>query len=114
MGFAALFIKMTPIQADEIISAGQVLPVLGGLRVLETPGHTPGHISLFSPSSGVLFTGDSIIARDGRLVRSLPDLTWDETKADESARKQAALGARIVCPGHGLVVMEAAHKFPKV
>jgi len=114
MGVVSRFIKAAPIRADEILSEGQVLPVLGGLHVVETPGHTPGHVSLFSPSTGILFTGDSIIAREGGLVRSIQALTWDEAQADESARQQAALGAHIVCPGHGPVVMNATDKFPKI
>ena len=114
MAFAGRFIKAAPISADEIIREGQVLPVLGGLHVFETAGHTPGHISLFSPSTGVLFTGDSIISRQEGLVRSLPALTWDEARADDAVRKQSALGACIVCPGHGSVVKEATNKFPKV
>lgn len=113
MGVAGRLMKAVPIRADEILREGQVLPILGGLRVVETPGHTPGHISLFSPSTGILFTGDSIVARDGGLVRSVPRNTWDEAKADESARKQAVLGARIVCSGHGPVVVDAADKFPR-
>jgi len=85
---------------------------LGGLQVLETPGHTPGHISLFSPAVGVLFCGDSMVSNEKGLLGSRPGITWDETKARESERKQAGLGARIVCSGHGPVVMDAAGKFP--
>ncbi len=107
-----LVFRPTPVEVEEILSEGQVLPVLNGLQVLETPGHTPGHISLFSPSAGVLFTGDSIVSRDGRLVGSLPALTWDAEKAAESVRKQAALGARVVCSGHGPVVSNALGKMP--
>ena len=114
MGIMLYFMQPREVQADVILSEGQILPVLGGLRVVETPGHTPGHISLFSPSTGILFTGDSIVTREGELVRSVKANTWDEAKADESARKQAALGAQIVCPGHGAVVKEAANKFPKL
>lgn len=114
MGVASLIMKARPIPADEIIKEGQILPVLGGLHVLETAGHTPGHISLFSPSTGILFTGDSIISHHEELSRSLPQLTWDEANADEAARKQAALGAHIVCPGHGPVIKEAINKFPKI
>lgn len=93
-----------PVTADERVKDGQVLPVLGGLRVIATPGHTPGHISLFAPSVGVLFTGDSIISQGGTLHCSRGANTWDEAQAAESMRLQAALGARIICPGHGPVV----------
>jgi glyoxylase-like metal-dependent hydrolase (beta-lactamase superfamily II) len=109
-----LFMRPAPVQSDEILSDGQVLPILGGLRVVETPGHTPGHISLFSPLSGILFSGDSIISRVGMLVKSAPANTWDEAQAADSARRQASLGAKIVCPGHGSVVREASGKFPQV
>ncbi|HUH98731.1 MAG TPA: MBL fold metallo-hydrolase [Anaerolineales bacterium] len=114
LGILRPLVKAAPIRVDEILSAGQVLPVLGGLQVLETPGHTPGHISLYSPSTGILFSGDSIVSRDGGLLRSIPANTWDEAKADESARRQAALGAQIVCCGHGAVIRDAAGKFPRV
>jgi hypothetical protein len=39
-------------------------------------------------------------------------VTWDEAKARESESKQAALGARIVCSGHGPVVMNAIGRYP--
>jgi glyoxylase-like metal-dependent hydrolase (beta-lactamase superfamily II) len=106
------FMKATPVRVDEIVAEGQILPALGGLHVLETPGHTPGHISLFAPAIGVLFCGDSMVANEKGLQGSRPGLTWNETSARESERKQAGLGARIVCSGHGPVVMDAAGKFP--
>lgn len=106
------FIKATPFQVHEIIAEGQTLPALGGLHVVETSGHTPGHISLFAPSVGVLFCGDSMVSEAKGLLGSRPGITWNEAKARESERKQAGLGAHIVCSGHGPVVMEAAGKFP--
>jgi glyoxylase-like metal-dependent hydrolase (beta-lactamase superfamily II) len=42
------------------LSDGDVLPVAGGIQVIHTPGHTPGHISLLHSDSGVLITGDAI------------------------------------------------------
>ncbi len=109
---ARRFFKPEPVKVDELLAEGQTLPVLGGLQVLETPGHTPGHISLFSPSTGVLFVGDSIVSRDGRLVGSIPANTWDAEKAAASVRKQTALSPQIVCSGHGPFVMDAASKMP--
>jgi glyoxylase-like metal-dependent hydrolase (beta-lactamase superfamily II) len=127
---ARLF-KPAPVQADELLTDGQVLPVLGGpgndpqisqikqiggggLLVVETSGHTPGHISLYARSAGVLFCGDSMVSEENGLRGSRGANNWDQAKADESVRKQTALGARIVCSGHGPVVMDAAGKFPNV
>jgi len=106
------FFKATPFQIHEIIAEGQTLPVLDGLQVVETPGHTPGHISLFAPSIGILFCGDSMVSDEKGLHGSRSGLTWNDAKARESERKQAGLGAQTVCSGHGPVVKEAGGKFP--
>jgi glyoxylase-like metal-dependent hydrolase (beta-lactamase superfamily II) len=108
-----LFVKVAPFQVHETLTDGQVLPVLGGLRVVETPGHTPGHISLFAPEAGILFCGDSMVTYDNNIdddPRSAA--TWDQTSAKASIVKQSLLGAHIVCSGHGPVVTDAAGKFP--
>jgi glyoxylase-like metal-dependent hydrolase (beta-lactamase superfamily II) len=110
---AGLF-KPTTVQVDELLSDGQTFPVLGGLRVVETPGHTPGHVSFFAPSAGILFCGDSIVSEEAGLRGSRGANNWDQAKSDESVRKQAALGASIVCSGHGPVVKDAADKFPLI
>jgi glyoxylase-like metal-dependent hydrolase (beta-lactamase superfamily II) len=81
---------------------------------VETPGHTPGHISLFAPSAGILFTGDSLVSEGDQLIPSREAYSWDQAQALESVKKQAALGARVVCPAHGPVVKDAAGKFPEV
>ena len=51
---------------EELVD-GQVLDVAGGLRVLHTPGHTPGHVSLLHEASGVLITGDAIFNMASRM-----------------------------------------------
>ena len=45
---------------DGTFADGDVLPVGGGIRVVHTPGHTPGHCSFLHPRSGVLLTSDAI------------------------------------------------------
>lgn len=110
--FLSVF-KQKPAHVDQLLDDGEELPIAGGLRVVATPGHTPGHISLYSPAFRVLFCGDSMEAgRDGRLRRSPRTRTWNEEAAIESVRTQQALGAEIVCAGHGPVVRPAADEFP--
>ena len=106
------FMRPKPVKIDEFLTDGQILPIAGGLRVIDTSGHTPGHISLFAAASGVLFCGDSMVTDEAGIHGSRPGLTWDAAKAEQAVRRQAALGARIVCSGHGPVVMDAAGKFP--
>jgi glyoxylase-like metal-dependent hydrolase (beta-lactamase superfamily II) len=49
-----------PVDVARELVDGEVLPVAGGLRVVHTPGHSPGHVSLLHEPSGVLITGDAI------------------------------------------------------
>jgi glyoxylase-like metal-dependent hydrolase (beta-lactamase superfamily II) len=97
--------RISPAHVDEHISEGHVLPVMNGLQVMDTRGHTPGHLSFFAPSLGILFSGDSLVSVKNRLVGSRKHVTWDQDKADASVLKQLALKARMVCAGHGSVVL---------
>lgn len=106
------FFKAKSFQVDEMLTESERLPVLGGLRVVETPGHTPGHISLYAMNAKILFCGDSMVSGENGLQGSRPVVTWDANKARESVSKQAELGATIVCSGHGPVVREADGRFP--
>jgi len=49
-----------PAPVSDELTDGQVLPVAGGLRVVHTPGHSPGHASYLHEGSGVLVTGDAL------------------------------------------------------
>lgn len=48
------------VPVGETFTDGQVVPFAGGLEVVHTPGHSPGHAAYLHRSSGVLITGDSI------------------------------------------------------
>ncbi len=100
----ALFGRMfraEPAAVDEILEPGQVLPLLGGLQVLDSAGHTPGHLSFFSPATGVLFAGDSITVHGRKLETAMAGTTWDRDRAQRSYEMELALQPRYVCAGHG-------------
>ncbi|GIM98183.1 MBL fold metallo-hydrolase [Paractinoplanes toevensis] len=71
-----------------------------GLRIVETPGHTLGHISVLEPSTGILIAGDAL-RNQGTLQGSAPENTTDEAKAAASVRKLAGLDIKAILPGHG-------------
>ena len=69
-----------PCQVDTLLRHGDELPVLGGLRVIHTPGHTPGHIALHLPGRGLLIAGDALQVRGAQLTPPARLVTedWDE------------------------------------
>ncbi len=79
---------------------------LGGrtLEVIETPGHTPGDITLFDRENGLLFSGDCMLKyMDVLLV--VPQ-TVSVAKYAESMHKLTALeGVRGFCSGHDRCIM---------
>jgi glyoxylase-like metal-dependent hydrolase (beta-lactamase superfamily II) len=87
-------------RVDQRVRPGETLSVHGGIEVVDTAGHTLGHVAYFLPVDGVLVAGDCVNNSDG-LVASPPRLTADEDKARVAVRTIAALRPRTLCMGHG-------------
>lgn len=82
----------------------------GSLRVVATPGHTPGHLSYFDERDGTLYAGDALVTVGGRVhvpgfgpwYFPLPAMaTWHRPTALASARKLMELPIRRYAAGHG-------------
>lgn len=96
-------------EVDIQLEGSEVLKPLGGLRVVYTPGHTPGSISLFSPVKKMLIVGDAL-DRCGRGI--LPPhkmISTDMRQAVDSIREIARLDFDILCFGHGRPFIGDAH-----
>jgi glyoxylase-like metal-dependent hydrolase (beta-lactamase superfamily II) len=79
---------------------------VGGFVVIETPGHTPGHLALWRESDRVLILGDVLFHRNPVTMRSglrepFGFATFDPAMNRASARQLAALEPAVVCFGHG-------------
>jgi hydroxyacylglutathione hydrolase len=95
-----------PVKVDRILYDGDVIDLGGetGLRVLHTPGHSPGSISLWMPSKKALFSADAVpipgempiyddilsSARSIQRLRSIGDIevllsAWDDPRFGEDA-----------------------------
>jgi len=104
-----------PINAEqhllELPEDGTV-PGLEDWRWIHTPGHTPGHISLFREKDGVLIAGDAFVttmqesllavATQKKFVCGPPKyFTPDWGAAARSVRELAALEPQVIATGHG-------------
>lgn len=94
-------IRVSPGRVDRILKEGDELPILGGLRVIETSGHTPGHLSYYAEKERILFCGDSMKIRGKQLSAYQGDTTWDIAKARQAFEAQMRLTPQIICGGHG-------------
>jgi len=88
-------------KVDETLVDGQELPFCGGIRVIHTPGHTAGHISLYLKQSRTLIAGDSMYSVDGVLQGVHVPTTLDVDAARLSLKKYVDFDIAFVVCYHG-------------
>jgi hydroxyacylglutathione hydrolase len=93
--------SVADIGPDQYLNEGDEIAV-GTLRfrILVTPGHAPGQVSMYEETEGVLFGGDTLFP-GGYGRADLPGSSMEETR--QSIRKLMELPDNVtVYPGHGL------------
>lgn len=89
---------MAKMKAEPISEGGEVAE---GVSVIETPGHTIGHLSVLLEVDGekVLVAGDAL-PDGGSVRRGLPfNVFWDVNDASESVEKMLEVSS-VFYPGH--------------
>ena len=79
---------------------GAELPVLGGLRVVHTPGHTPGSVCLYSPRGRFVIVGDVLQRIKGTVTLPSYFFTDDMTLARRSIGRLADLDVETILFSH--------------
>lgn len=101
--------KKLKTRANVLLKEGDLI---GSLAVIETPGHTPGSISLFDIRTKALIAGDAFQTRGGIAVAGdvkpwfpFPAFaTWSKETAVMSAKKLTGYGPELLAVGHGELV----------
>jgi len=92
------FMPVEPVEADQILREGDTV---SGFRVMHTPGHSPGSITLYR-DDGVVFSGDALRSdSEGHIHPPRGVVSPEYTQALASADKIAALEYRMLLAGHG-------------
>lgn len=106
----ALF-NWKPVDVERELSEGH--EVGPGFKVLDSPGHSPGHISLWRESDRTLLCGDVFLNLN--FYTAVPGLnepprlfTVDPAANRTSARRLAELGPAVVLFGHGMPLRDPA------
>lgn len=88
-------------KVDSTLADRQELPYCGGIQVIFTPGHTPGHISLYLKQSKALVVGDAMFSVEGILGGPHPHSTPDMNTAFRSLEKFLDFDIKSVICYHG-------------
>lgn len=90
--------RVTPVAIDQPLTAGEMLPIAGGIEVIHTPGHCAGQVALLWRRGRMLFAGDVCMN-----VTGLGDPVGFESLKEgrASQRKLASLSFDAAGFGHG-------------
>ena len=91
--------KPKPVAVGRRLADGDVLGA-GDVRIVHSPGHTPGSISVHVPGRGLLMVGDALEYRGGKLGLPSSHFTADMEQAKRSIRKLAELDFDVLCFSH--------------
>ncbi|WP_247232902.1 MBL fold metallo-hydrolase [Telluribacter sp. SYSU D00476] len=113
--FQEMLMSMIPVAVDHTFTADEEPAVLSGARIIHTPGHMPGHISIFLPDNRTLIAADAVVVEDGELEIANPHFTLDLPEAVASVDKLRMLAIdKLVCYHGGVVEGNIQHRLNKL
>jgi glyoxylase-like metal-dependent hydrolase (beta-lactamase superfamily II) len=97
----AIIAYLTQLPSDAApIDDGHILPTLSGLRVIHTPGHTPGSLCLYAPAQRLLIVGDLLQRVGGAVTYPNYFFTDDMGLARRSIARLAELDVETILFSH--------------
>lgn len=101
--FQRLLESIENVEVDICLRDKEVFPWCGDIEVIATPGHMPGHISIYVKDSKTLVAGDALVIEDNKLVIANPQYTLDMEEAKKSVKKLLNYEIdRIICYHGGI------------
>ncbi len=89
------------VNVDKTLIDGQELSYCGGITVIYTPGHTPGHICLYLKQYKILIAGDILHVKEGLLAKADQDINFDNELNMKSMKKLMKYDIETVICYHG-------------
>ncbi len=102
--FQAFLKTVRPVAVDHTFAYDESPSYWPGLRIINTPGHMPGHISIYLPGSKTLVAADAVVVENGELDIANPQFTLDLPAALASVHKLCKLDIEALICYHGGVV----------
>jgi len=108
--FIAYLQTIEPAHVDLSVKPAEKLPWCGGIEIVHTPGHMPGHISLYLPASRTMIAGDAVVIQEDKLAIANPQFTLDMTEAVRSVERLLSYEIdRLICYHGGVFQGQVKH-----
>lgn len=104
------FYENNKVAVDKALTHGEELPYGGGITVIYTPGHTPGHICLYLKQHKILIAGDALFIEDGVLIKPGSAITFDMDLSIKSLKKLTEYDIETVVCYHGGIYKDNVNK----
>ena len=102
--FQQMLKAIRPVDVDQVFEENEEPIFLRDVQIISTPGHMPGHISLYLKDSKTLLAADAVVYENGVLDIANPQFTLDLPQAIASVRKLQNLSIqKMICYHGGLV-----------
>ncbi|CAM5790066.1 MULTISPECIES: MBL fold metallo-hydrolase [Brevibacillus] len=119
--FIQFLASIETVSVERAVSNDERLPWCGGIDIVHTPGHMPGHISLYLSSSKTLIAGDAVVMEEGKLNIANPQYALDLDEAVRSVHRLLSCDIeRLICYHGGLfpgdakkALLELARKYER-
>lgn len=98
--------SVQPATVDDVLPLNEEIPFLEGVRAIPTPGHMPGHISLYLPEQRTLVAADAVVYENGQFDVANPQYTLDLPAALDSVRRLQQLDIDTMVCYHGGIIKE--------
>lgn len=89
------------VSIDKTLTDGEILPYLNNVKVIYTPGHTPGHISLYLEDQKLLIAGDILMVKNDELTVAPENINSDNKLIMKSLEKLMNYDIKKVICYHG-------------
>ncbi|GAA0220591.1 MBL fold metallo-hydrolase [Metaclostridioides mangenotii] len=115
MNFQKMLESIENIEVDMLLKDGDKFDWCGGMEIIETPGHMPGHISIYAKESKTLISGDALVLENDKLAIANPNYTLNIKEAKESVYKLLNYDIdKIVCYHGGIYTEEIKSSLKRI
>lgn len=104
--FQQVLESVESVEVNKSLKNKDSFPWCGGVEIIATPGHMPGHISIYLKQSKTLVSGDALVVEECQLSIANPQYTLDMAKAKKSIEKLLRYEIDEIVCYHGGIYMD--------